>query len=54
MRILTTPEAAAILLMYPNLRVSDIPFEGMLLHDRIILSTNDEGEVTLFDLDPNA
>jgi hypothetical protein len=42
---------------YPELRVSDIPFEGMLLtakDEGIIISANDEGEVTLFNLDPNA
>lgn len=54
MRILTPEETREVMTRYEDLRVSDIPLEGMLLHnERMILTANREGEITLFSLDPN-
>jgi hypothetical protein len=53
MRILDTDEARQILSMYPYLRVSDIPVEGMLLHKEMaVVSSDSEGQVTVFSLEP--
>ena len=43
-----------VLQAHPELRVSDIPQSGLILEGGYILLCNDEGEVAVFPLDPNA
>ncbi len=54
MRVLTVEESRSVLVRYPDLRLSDVPVEGLLLeNEAVYLSSDGEGQVTLFTLDPN-
>lgn len=52
MKILSTEDTKRVMSGHPELRVSDIPPEGMVIDDCFILSASPEGEVTVFHPDP--